>query len=57
MQAEVGDYALFLKKAAVEIKFEGERYLIVPHNSILVLIREEVDVLEDIEGIEDLEDM
>ena len=57
MQAEPGDYALFLKKAAVEIKFEGEKYLIVPHSSILVLMREEADGLEDIPGLEDLEDM
>ncbi len=55
MQAEVGDYALFLKKAAVEIKFEGEKYLIVPHNSILVLIGEEPDVLKDLEDPEDPE--
>ncbi len=57
LQAEVGDYALFLKKAAVEIKFEGEKYLIVPHNSILVLIQEGPDVLEDLEDPEDLEDI
>ncbi|MBT5830552.1 MAG: co-chaperone GroES, partial [Candidatus Latescibacteria bacterium] len=29
LQAEPGDYALFLKKTAMEIKFEGEKYLIV----------------------------
>jgi len=52
LQAETGDYALFLKKASFEIKFEGEKYLIVPHNSILVLMREEPDVLDEIEGLE-----
>ena len=57
MQAEPDDYALFLKKAAVEIKFEGEKYLIVPHSSILVLIREEADGLAGIPDLEDLEDM
>ena len=40
MQAQVGDYALFMKKKAMEIKFEGEKYLIIPHSSILALIRE-----------------
>src|SRR5438132_12159434 len=30
MQAKTGDYALFFRKAAVEITFEGERYLVVP---------------------------
>ena len=28
LQAEAGDYALFLKKTAMEIKFEGEKYLV-----------------------------
>ena len=57
MQAEPGDYALFLKKMAVEIKFEGEKYLIIPHSSIMVLIREEEDILADIEGLDDIEDL
>lgn len=57
MQAEVDDYALFLKKVAVEIKFEGEKYLIVPHSSILVLIRNEENILGEIEGLEDLGDL
>lgn len=39
MQAEVGDYALFFRKAAVEITFEDERYLVVPQAAILVLVR------------------
>ena len=57
MQAQPGDYALFLKKMAVEIKFEGEKYLIIPHSSIMVLIREEEDILADIEGLGDIEDL
>ncbi|HPG40767.1 MAG TPA: co-chaperone GroES family protein [bacterium] len=40
LQAQVGDYAIFLRKAAVEIKFEGDTYLIVPHAAILLLVRE-----------------
>jgi len=40
MQAGVGDYALFFRKAAVEITFEGKRYLVVPQAAILVLVRE-----------------
>ena len=55
MQAEVEDYALFLKKAAMEIKFEGEQYLIIPHSSILVLIREKGNFLGDLEDLEGLE--
>jgi chaperonin GroES len=40
MQASVGDYALFFRKAAVEITFEGERYLVVPQTAILALVRD-----------------
>ena len=41
-QAETGDYALFLKKASVEINVEKNKYLIVPQAAILVIIREEL---------------
>jgi len=41
MQAQVGDYALFFRKAAVEITFEDKRYLVVPLPAILVLVRSE----------------
>jgi co-chaperonin GroES (HSP10) len=41
MQVGVGDYALFFRKAAIEITFEDEQYLVVPHGAILVLVREE----------------
>jgi co-chaperonin GroES (HSP10) len=39
MQARVGDYALFFRKAAVEIAFEEKRYLVVPQAAILALVR------------------
>ena len=39
MQARVGDYALFFRKAAVEITFEGDRFLVVPQPAILALSR------------------
>jgi co-chaperonin GroES (HSP10) len=39
MQARIGDYALFFRKAAVEITFEEKRYLVVPQAAILVLVR------------------
>jgi len=42
MQAEPGDYALFFRKAAVEITFEGKTYLVVPQAAILVLVRQEI---------------
>ena len=40
MQARAGDFALFFRKAAVEITFEGERYLVVPQTAILALVRD-----------------
>lgn len=47
MQARRGDYALFFRKAAVEISFEGDRYLVVPQTAILALVRESDDVPHD----------
>lgn len=41
MQARAGDYALFFRKAAVEITFEDERYLVVPQAAILALVRDD----------------
>ena len=40
LQARIGDYALFFRKAAVEITFEGKQYLVVPQAAILTLVRE-----------------
>jgi co-chaperonin GroES (HSP10) len=48
LQAEEGDYALFIRKAAVEIEFEKENYLIVPQAAILILIRD--DILNQIDS-------
>jgi chaperonin GroES len=39
LQAREGDYALFLRKEAVELEWQGEAYLIVPHSAILALAR------------------
>ena len=41
MQAKIGDYALFFRKAAVEITFENERFLVVPQAAILALVRDD----------------
>lgn len=40
LQAEVGDYAFFIREKATEIRFEGTDYLIVPHAAILALVRD-----------------
>ena len=44
MQATEGDLAIFLKSRAHEIEFENEKYIIVPHSSILLLIRDELEI-------------
>jgi co-chaperonin GroES (HSP10) len=48
MQARVGDFALFFRKAAVEISYEGQHYLVVPQAAILVLVRPP-DILDELE--------
>ncbi len=47
MQARKGDYALFFRKASVEITFENERFLVVPQAAILALVRD-TDVADDV---------
>ena len=46
-QAELGDVALFLNKASIEVKIENEDYLIVPQSAILILIRDDLNSLAD----------
>lgn len=42
MQAREGDLAIFIKSRSHEIEFEHEKYLIVQHGAILLLIRDEL---------------
>lgn len=44
VQAREGDYALFLRKEAVEIRYCGEVYLVVPQSAILLLIRDDAEL-------------
>ena len=41
LQVQPGDLALFLQKNAIEIKYSGDKYFIVPQNAILLVEREE----------------
>jgi co-chaperonin GroES (HSP10) len=41
LQPHEGDLAVYLQSNAYEIEFNGERYVIVPQSSILMLIRDE----------------
>ncbi len=51
LQAKEGDKCIFLKKQAVEINFEGKKYVVVPHSAILVLLRDKEILPEHPEGI------
>jgi co-chaperonin GroES (HSP10) len=41
LEVEVGDYALYMKKFAIDIKYQEEEYIIVPMSGILVVERED----------------
>ena len=41
LQVKQGDLALFLQKNAIEIKYNGQKYFIVPQNAILLVERDE----------------
>ncbi len=41
LQVQPGDLALFLSKNAIEIKYNGTKYFIVPQNAILLVERDE----------------
>jgi co-chaperonin GroES (HSP10) len=40
LQPKSGDLAVYLQKSGYEIEFKKERYVIVPHSAILLLIRD-----------------
>lgn len=42
LQAKDGDLAIFLRKDAIELEYESEKLLIVPHSAILLIIREDI---------------
>ena len=46
LQANVGDYAIYLSTAAVEIEFERKHYVVVPQSAILVLMRDDIKDLD-----------
>jgi co-chaperonin GroES (HSP10) len=48
LQARIGDYAIFFRRAAVEITFEGSRYLVVPQAAVLTLVRDAEEDDEDL---------
>lgn len=42
LQAKEGDLALYLQKSAYELTFNNEKYVIIPHAAILLLIRDDL---------------
>jgi co-chaperonin GroES (HSP10) len=40
LQAEVGDLALYVREHAVDVKIEGDDYVVVPQSALLVLLRD-----------------
>ena len=41
LQAKEGDVAIYLQRNAIELEYDGEKYVIVTQNSILMLERSE----------------
>ena len=41
LQPQVGDLAVYIQNSAYEIEFNKEKYIIVPHSAILLLIRDD----------------
>ena len=41
LQAKAGDLAVFMNKSGLEIEFNKEKYMIIPHSAIMMIIRDE----------------
>ncbi|MBI3142821.1 MAG: co-chaperone GroES [Bacteroidetes bacterium] len=41
LQAREGDLAVYLQSASYDLEFKGKKYCIIPHNAILLLVRDE----------------
>jgi chaperonin GroES len=41
LQAQRGDLAVYLSKSGYEIEFNKEKYIILPHSAVLMIIRDE----------------
>lgn len=41
LQPKEGDIAIFMQQSGFEIEFKKEKYYIIPHSAILMLIRDE----------------
>ena len=41
LQPREGDQAVYLQNSAIEIEFNKEKYIVVPHSAILLLLRDD----------------
>ena len=41
LQAHIGDLAVYLNKSGWELEFNNEKYIIIPHSAILMIVRDE----------------
>jgi len=41
LQAQEGDLAVYLQKSAYDIEFNNEKYVIVPHSALLMVVRDD----------------
>lgn len=59
LQAQPGDHAFFLPSEAIDLRYDGTHYMIVPHNAILALVREDSSPEEEPSDttLDDLDDL
>jgi len=58
LQANPGDHAFFVREEAIDLRYDGTNYLIVPHNAILALVREDGTPEEPSDTtLDDIEDL
>ena len=41
LQPREGDQAVYMQNSAIEIEFNNEKYVVVPHSAILLLLRDD----------------
>lgn len=41
LQPKEGDQAVYLQNSAIEVEFNKEKYVVVPHSAILLLLRDD----------------
>ncbi len=41
LQAQIGDLAVYHGKAGFDVEFKGEKYIILSHSAIVMIVREE----------------